>query len=49
MIIGIPKELFAGETRIPVIPDSVKKFTDKGAEVLVETGLGTSIGIPDND
>lgn len=49
MIIGIPRELTAGETRVPMIPASVKRFTDVGAEVQVETGAGTAIGITDQE
>lgn len=49
MIIGIPKETFAGETRIPIIPDSVKRFTDQGAEVQVEAGIGLALGIQDSE
>ena len=48
MIIGIPRELTGGETRIPVIPASVKRLADQGAEVHVESGLGLPIGIRDN-
>ena len=47
MIIGIPRELAAGETRIPVIPDSVKRFVDQGAEVLIESGMGLAINVED--
>ena len=47
MIIGIPRELAAGETRVPVIPDSVKRFVNEGAEVHIETGMGQSILIED--
>ena len=48
MIIGIPRELVAGETRVPVIPDSVKRFTDQGAEVHIEAGMGQSVRIEDS-
>ena len=48
MIIGIPRESAAGETRVPVIPDSVKRFVDKGAEVQVEAGIGLGINIDDD-
>lgn len=48
MIIGIPRELDAGETRVPVIPDSVKRFTDQGAEVHIEAGMGQSVRIEDS-
>ncbi len=49
MIIGIPRELAPGETRIPIIPASVQRFTDQGAEVQVEAGVGTAIGIKDSE
>lgn len=49
MIIGIPRELTAGETRVPVIPASVKRFTEVGAEVQVETGVGAAVGITDSE
>jgi NAD(P) transhydrogenase subunit alpha len=48
MIIGIPRELDAGETRVPVIPDSVKRFTDQGAQVHIEAGMGASVRIEDS-
>ena len=48
MIIGIPRELTAGETRVPIIPDSVKRFTDQGAEVHIESGMGAAIRIEDS-
>ncbi|ARN72807.1 Re/Si-specific NAD(P)(+) transhydrogenase subunit alpha [Oceanicoccus sagamiensis] len=43
-----PRELDAGETRVPVIPDSVKRFTDQGAEVHIEAGMGQSVRIEDS-
>ncbi len=48
MIIGIPRELSAGETRVPIIPDSVKRFVDQGAEVHVEAGTGAAIRLEDS-
>jgi len=49
MIIGIPKEIIPGEQRTALIPSSVDRLVKKGATVLVEAGLGTSIGIPDEE
>lgn len=49
MIIGIPRELSEGETRAPVIPASVKRFADQGADVLMEAGCGASIRIEDDE
>ncbi|MDA0990889.1 MAG: NAD(P)(+) transhydrogenase (Re/Si-specific) subunit alpha, partial [Verrucomicrobia bacterium] len=40
MKIFVPKETAVGETRVPVIPDSVKKLVGLGAEVEVESGIG---------
>lgn len=48
MIIGIPRELSTGETRVPIIPDSVKRFVDQGAEVHVEAGAGAAIRLEDS-
>src|SRR5208283_4083743 len=49
MIIGIPKETHQGEQRIAFIPSSVDRLVKKGAQVIIETGLGASIGIPDEE
>ncbi len=49
MRVGIPKEVFPGETRVALIPESVKKLTDKKAEVLVESGAGVAAGCRDED
>ena len=40
MIIGIPKEIMAGEARVSATPETVKKFVQDGMTVLVETGAG---------
>ena len=49
MKIGIPKETFPGEKRVPLIPDGVKKLTDAGADVEIEAGLGDSIAEGDSN
>ena len=49
MRVGIPKEVFPGETRVALIPESVKKLTDKKAEVMVEAGAGSASGCSDDD
>lgn len=49
MIIAIPREITTGETRVPVIPASVKRFADQGADIHVEAGLGVAIGIRDSE
>jgi NAD(P) transhydrogenase subunit alpha len=47
MIVGIPRENIAEETRVPMIPDSVKRLVSQGASVQIEAGLGDSLGITD--
>lgn len=47
MIIGILKEERKGETRVAAVPDTVKKYTAAGFEVLVEKEAGQSAGFPD--
>ena len=47
MRIGVPKEIVPGETRIAASPDSIKKFTALGVEVLVESGAGAGAQMPD--
>ena len=49
MIIGIPKEIHPGEQRTAIIPASVEKLVKKGAQITVETGIGATIGISDEE
>ncbi len=49
MQIGIPKETHPGENRVPIIPDTVKKLRDLGAEVVIEGGLGLGSGFRDKE
>ncbi len=49
MIIGIPKETHPGEQRVSLIPSSVDRLVKKGAQVIVETGLGSTIGVSDDE
>ena len=46
--IGVPGETFAGERRVAVVPASVSTLRKLGAEVVVESGAGTSAGFPDD-
>ena len=48
MRISILKECRAHEHRVAGSPETVKKFTDLGAEVVVEAGAGEASGIPDS-
>ncbi len=49
MIIGIPKETYTGEKRVAFIPSSVDRLVKKGAQIIVESGLGSSINVSDED
>ncbi len=41
MIIGVPKEIMHGEDRVAAMPETVAKFVNDGATVLVENNAGT--------
>ena len=49
MNIGILKETQLGEQRVAFIPASVDRLVKKGAQVTIESGLGTTIGITDEE
>ena len=48
MRISILKERRAHENRVAGSPETVKKFTDLGAEVVIESGAGEASGIPNS-
>ncbi len=47
MIVAVPKETFAGERRVALIPAAVGPLVKAGLEVVVESGAGLEAGIPD--
>jgi NAD(P) transhydrogenase subunit alpha len=47
MRIGIPKETLPGETRVAATPDVVRKYVERGAEVVVESDAGDRASFPD--
>jgi NAD(P) transhydrogenase subunit alpha len=49
MIIGIPKEIYKGETRVAATPDVVEKIIKLGYDVSVEKGAGKAAGFSDAD
>ncbi|HEX7926214.1 MAG TPA: Re/Si-specific NAD(P)(+) transhydrogenase subunit alpha, partial [bacterium] len=49
MKVGIPKEVLPGETRVALVPETVKRLADKGLSVSVETGAGAASGISDDE
>ena len=48
MIIGIPAEIHPGERRVASTPEVVKKLTDAGFEVVVESGAGDAASFADD-
>lgn len=40
LLIGVPAETIAGERRLSVVPDVVKKYQGLGAQVVMQTGAG---------
>ena len=48
MKIAIPKERRAGEKRVAASPETVKKLTALGQQVIVEAGAGAGADIPDS-
>jgi NAD(P) transhydrogenase subunit alpha len=47
--IGTPKEIFQGENRVAMTPDSALQLQKLGHECLVETGAGAAAGFADAD
>ncbi|HWQ78694.1 MAG TPA: Re/Si-specific NAD(P)(+) transhydrogenase subunit alpha [Anaerovoracaceae bacterium] len=47
MIIGIPKESIAGETRVAATPNTVKQLKKLGFDVAIESGAGEKASFPD--
>ena len=49
MIIAIPKERRAGETRVAAVPETIKKLKSLGLDVVVEAGAGQAARFADAD
>ena len=49
MIIGVPKEIKAGEQRVALTPAGVQALAGHGHRVLIEPGAGTGSGFRDDD
>ena len=47
MRIGIPKEIRPGENRVAISPETIKKLTGMGMEVVVEAGCGAGSCVTD--
>jgi NAD(P) transhydrogenase subunit alpha len=48
MKLSVPKESVAGEQRVAIVPEVVKKLTAAGIEVVVEPGAGASAHVLDS-
>ena len=49
MIIGSPKEIFKGENRVALTPESAKQLQKLGYKCLLETGAGINANFSDKD
>ena len=47
--IGTPREVFPGEARVALTPESTEKLIKLGFEPLIETGAGAAAGFSDED
>ena len=47
MLIGIPAETMAGETRVAATPETVKKLKTQGHTVRIQAGAGLAASMPD--
>ena len=47
MKVGVPKETAAGERRVAIVPEVVRRLAGKRVEVVVEPGAGAEALIPD--
>ena len=48
MKIAVPREIHPGETRVSLIPDHVAKLVKAGADLTIESGLGQTLKIADD-
>lgn len=47
--VGVPRETFAGERRVAMVPRAMEILAKSGVEFLVETGAGEAAGFPDRE
>src|ERR671933_1054015 len=48
MRVGVPKETAAGERRVGLVPDVIRKLRARDLEVVVESGAGEGAMLPDS-
>ena len=49
MIIGVPREVKIGETRVSMTPSLCRRVTSLGGKVLLEKGAGLTAGYTDDE
>jgi len=49
MIIGVPREIKAQESRVGLVPSGVKAFVEHGHRVVVQAGAGLGAGLSDEE
>lgn len=49
LTVGVPKETYAGERRVALIPSSIAPLTKAGLRVIIESSAGAEAGFPDQD
>jgi NAD(P) transhydrogenase subunit alpha len=49
MNVVVPKEVHPGETRVALIPEHIAKLVKMGAHIMVETGIGETLNISDEE
>lgn len=49
MKLAVPTEVASGERRVAIVPESVKKLTKAGVQVVVQSGAGLAANFPDED
>jgi NAD(P) transhydrogenase subunit alpha len=49
MLIGVPRETYPGENRVPMVPADIKKLVRAGADVQIESGMGQTANFDDQE
>src|SRR5204862_6983435 len=47
MRVGVPNQSGAGETRVALVPDVIRRLGARGVQIVVESGAGESSHLPD--
>ena len=49
LTVGIPREVFAGERRVAMVPNAFDRLAKVGLKMIVEGGAGAAAGFPDEE